>query len=239
MNWTLLNLKPVVSPVIPLKNKRLVERLGYQFVRAELLEQALTHRSYGSHNNERLEFLGDSILNFSVAHALFERFPAAKEGDLSRLRAALVKGDTLAEIAREFDLGDFLKLGEGELKSGGFRRASILADALEAIIGAIFLDAGFEVARNVLMAWFQVRLAALSLSHDEKDPKTLLQEFLQSRKQPLPQYDVVKVEGESHAQMFTVSCRVQALSSATLGVAPSRRAAEKEAAEKMLALILP
>ena len=221
------------------KNKDLEQRLGYQFVNADLLDQALTHRSFAANNNERLEFLGDSILNFSVAHALFQKFPAAKEGDLSRLRATLVKGDTLAEIARGFSLGDFLKLGEGELKSGGAQRGSILADALEAIIGAIFLDSGFEVAKQVLLAWYSLRLDALSVNQDEKDPKTLLQEFLQGRKQPLPQYEVVKVEGESHAQIFTVSCRIKSLSSATLGFGSSRRAAEKEAADKMLALILP
>ncbi len=223
----------------PLKSNQLLKRLGYSFSQPALLQQALTHRSFSSHHNERLEFLGDSILNMSIAHALFLRFPTAKEGDLSRLRASLVKGDTLSEIAREFSLGDCLKLGEGEVKSGGAARSSILADAVEAIIGAIFLDSGFESARDVLLTWYSPRLNALSLEQDEKDPKTLLQEYLQGRRAPLPQYDVVKIEGESHAQLFTVTCRIQSHPSATQGVAASRRAAEKEAAEKMLAQIIP
>lgn len=187
------------------KNNGLTLALGYKFSNADLLHQALTHRSFGATHNERLEFLGDSILNLVIAEALYEKFPAAKEGDLSRLRASLVKGDTLAEVARDFALGEHLRLGEGELRSGGQTRSSILADAVEAIIGAIFLDAGFAQARAIVRTWFQVRMNNMSLAIEEKDPKTLLQELLQGRKKQLPVYEVIDVEGESHAQVFTVS----------------------------------
>lgn len=220
-------------------NKNLSDALGYKFINGNLLHQALTHRSFGATHNERLEFLGDSILNLVIAEALFEKFPSAREGDLSRLRASLVKGDTLAEVAREFSVGDHLRLGEGELRSGGQERSSILADALEAIIGAIFLDSGFEVARKIVRQWFFARMINMSLSIDEKDPKTLLQELLQGRKKSLPVYEVTNVEGESHAQIFTVSCSVAYLSLETSGAGSNRRAAEKEAAEKMLALLKP
>lgn len=223
----------------PAKNNGLTLALGYKFSNADLLHQALTHRSFGATHNERLEFLGDSILNLVIAEALYEKFPAAKEGDLSRLRASLVKGDTLAEVARDFALGEHLRLGEGELRSGGQTRSSILADAVEAIIGAIFLDAGFAQARAIVRTWFQARMNNMSLAIEEKDPKTLLQELLQGRKKQLPVYEVVDVEGESHAQVFTVSCTVAYIDSVTTGVASNRRAAEKEAAEKMLALLKP
>ncbi|HMW48713.1 MAG TPA: ribonuclease III [Cellvibrionaceae bacterium] len=221
------------------KNNHLAHSLGYKFSNPDLLHQALTHRSFGATHNERLEFLGDSILNLVIAEALFEKFPTAKEGDLSRLRASLVKGDTLAEVARDFGLGEYLRLGEGELRSGGQMRSSILADAVEAIIGAIFLDAGFMQARQIVRSWFQARMSNMSLAVEEKDPKTLLQELLQGRKKQLPVYEVVEVEGESHAQVFTVSCTVAHIDSVTTGVASNRRAAEKEAAEKMLALLKP
>lgn len=221
------------------KNKDLSDAIGYKFINGNLLHQALTHRSFGATHNERLEFLGDSILNLVIAEALFEKFPSAREGDLSRLRASLVKGDTLAEVAREFGVGDHLRLGDGELRSGGQERSSILADALEAIIGAIFLDSGFEVARKIVRQWFSVRMINMSLSIDEKDPKTLLQELLQGRKKSLPVYEVTNVEGESHAQIFTVSCSVAYLALETSGAGSNRRAAEKEAAEKMLALLKP
>jgi ribonuclease III len=221
------------------KNNTLAECLGYRFSNLGLLQQALTHRSFGAINNERLEFLGDSILNLVIAEALYEKFPAAREGDLRRLRASLVKGDTLAEVARDFSLGPHLRLGDGELRSGGQERGSILADAVEAIIGAIFIDSGFEQARHIVRDWFKDRMSYMSLAIEEKDPKTLLQELLQGSKKPLPVYEVANVEGESHAQIFTVSCSVAHINSVTTGVASNRRAAEKEAAEKMLALLKP
>lgn len=178
--------------------ERLSQRLGYQFKDGALLQQALTHRSFSRKNNERLEFLGDAILNCTIAQQLYNRFPKAREGQLSRLRAHLVKGETLAELGREFELGECLRLGSGELKSGGFRRDSILADAIEAIIGAISLDQSLDAAQSVIVQWFEQRLQELNLSDNIKDSKTRLQEFLQSRKAPLPQYSVREVSGEAH-----------------------------------------
>lgn len=212
----------------------LIKALGHPFTKVELLDLALTHRSHSNQNNERLEFLGDSIVNFLIAEDLYHRFPEAREGQLSRLRARQVKGATLAEVAREFHLGDYLRLGSGELKSGGYRRDSILADALEAVIGAIYLDAGMTSARERVLAWFQPRLAQLSLKDTQKDPKTRLQEFLQSRQYALPRYDVVQVEGEAHSQVFTVECVVEQLDFRPLGIGSSRRHAEQQAAEKAL-----
>ncbi|GAA5523876.1 ribonuclease 3 [Microbulbifer aestuariivivens] len=209
--------------------ERLCLRLGHQFARTDLLELALTHRSAGSRNNERLEFLGDSILGFTIGAALFDKFPDGREGQLSRLRAQLVSGETLAKLAREMEIGDCLRLGEGEMKSGGFRRASILADAVEALIGAIYLDAGLEVARARVLAWFASRLQHLSLE-TAKDPKTRLQEWLQARQRPLPEYAIVDVSGAEHAQRFVVECRVKGLSEPVRGEASSRRSAEKLAA---------
>lgn len=209
--------------------ERLCQRLGHNFERRDLLELALTHRSHGSRNNERLEFLGDSILGFTIGAALFEQFPQGREGQLSRLRAQLVSGETLAKLAREMDLGDCLRLGEGEMKSGGFRRASILADAVEALIGAIYLDAGLETARERILAWYAPRLQGLSLE-TAKDPKTRLQEWLQARSKPLPQYKVVDIAGAEHAQQFVVECRVSGLKEPVRGQAGNRRAAEKAAA---------
>ncbi|WP_420820183.1 ribonuclease III [Salinicola halophilus] len=215
-------------------------RIGYEFRDRTRLELALTHRSVGGGNNERLEFLGDSIVNFVIGEALFERFPAAREGQLSRLRAGLVKGQTLAVVAREFDLGECLRLGSGEMKSGGHRRDSILADALEAVIGAIYLDAGMDVARSRVLAWFETRLEAIDLHNTQKDPKTRLQEFLQSRQQALPRYEVTLVEGEAHAQTFSVECHVAMLGDEpTLGEGTSRRLAEQQAAEVALAQLEP
>lgn len=208
--------------------------LGHTFNQPELLKLALTHRSYNSNNNERLEFLGDSILNFSIAAALFAQFPKAKEGQMSRLRAKLVKGATLAELSREFKLGDYLYLGSGEMKSGGFRRESILADALEAIIGAIYLDAGLAAATEWVETKFASRLDELSLNASQKDPKTRLQEYLQGRQLPLPVYEVMVIEGQAHAQTFTVECEVSGLDFNPQGVGTSRRFAEQAAAEKAL-----
>lgn len=214
-------------------------RLGHSFSDITLLELAMTHRSAGGQNNERLEFLGDSIVNFVIAEALFRRFPDAREGQLSRLRARLVKGQTLAELAREMGFGEHLRLGSGEMKSGGHRRESILADAVEAVIGAIYLDAGMEAVRVRVLAWYAARLENTSLQDTQKDPKTRLQEFLQSRQSPLPRYEVVNVEGEAHAQTFTVECHVAMLATHTVGVGASRRHAEQQAAEQALELLEP
>lgn len=218
--------------------QRLLHRIGYEFKDESLFDLALTHRSCGARNNERLEFLGDSILNFVVGESLFERFPEAKEGQLSRLRAQMVKGETLAEIAREFDLGPCLNLGEGEMKSGGFRRDSILADAVEAIIGAIHLDKGMACARERVLVWYKSRLDALQLETTRKDPKTELQEFLQAKKSALPEYRVIEVGGEAHAQKFTVECHSVLLKTPTVATASSRRGAEKMAAEAALKQLL-
>jgi len=209
----------------------LISKIGYGFQRADLLELALTHRSFsGKDNNERLEFLGDSILNFTIGEILFHQFPQAKEGQLSRLRASLVKGVTLTKIAQQLDLGPFLKLGPGELKSGGSRRDSILADAVEAIIGAVFLDGGMEQCRALILRWFAPRLQGLTLEDTVKDNKTRLQELLQAHKLPLPAYNILSVEGASHSQYFVVECVVEEANLACRGEGHSRRLAEQMAA---------
>lgn len=195
---------------------------------------ALTHRSFAGRNNERLEFLGDAILNFVAGEALFQRFPLAREGQLSRLRARLVKGETLAILARGFDLGEYLRLGSGELKSGGFRRESILADALEALIGAIYLDTGMDAARDRVLAWLSNEIEGLTLVDTNKDPKTRLQEFLQARASDLPQYEVVDIQGEPHCRSFLVECQVALLNDKTRGQGASRRIAEQVAAAAAL-----
>lgn len=214
----------------------LMRQLKYEFKDVELLQAALTHRSLRGQNNERLEFLGDSLLNFIIAEELYRQFRTAKEGDLSRLRANLVKGETLAEIAQEFKLGDFLRLGPGELKSGGFSRKSILADAIEAIIGAIYLDSSFENCRTIVLQWFDRRFKEITPSI-EKDPKTRLQEYLQAKHLPLPQYVILSIDGEAHAQLFHVECRVPGLAFVTNSVGSTRRKAEQLAAEKYLQLL--
>ena len=208
--------------------------LGHAFTDNALAELALTHRSCGARNNERLEFLGDSILNFVIADALFEKCPQAAEGQLSRLRARLVKGVTLAELAREMALSEFLRLGAGELKSGGFNRKSILADALEALIGAIYLDAGMDACRARILAWYAPRLGDLTLDDTQKDPKTRLQEYLQSRREELPKYQLTEVEGEAHAQLFHIHCEIAALQHPASGAGKSRRVAEQNAASAAL-----
>ena len=218
-------------------NQRLQQSLGYTFVRSELLVQALTHRSYGAVNNERLEFLGDSVLNCSVARALYDAFPELPEGSLSRLRANLVRQETLAEIAAALKLGDTLLLGEGELKSGGFRRPSILADALESLFGAIFLDAGFEEAQRVVRRLFDPLVEKIDPTASGKDAKTQLQEMLQSRRLPLPDYRLVDTRGEAHDQSFIVECVLTKPSLSTRGVGKSRRAAEQEAARQACAAL--
>ena len=213
-----------------MKRQTLCRLLGRDFTRPELLHQALTHRSFGSPNNERLEFLGDSILNCVIAARLYQLYPKLPEGDLSRMRAALVKEQTLAEIAGQLNLGDHLMLGEGELKSGGFRRPSILADALEAIIGAAYLDAGFTAAEAMILALYASLLQELDPKKISKDPKTQLQEYLQGCKHALPQYEVVAIRGEAHEQEFEVECMIPSLDIRTIGVGHSRRSAEQNAA---------
>ncbi|MCL1073642.1 ribonuclease III [Shewanella dokdonensis] len=222
----------------PIKNlPRLCRTLGYEFKDLALLEQALTHRSAANKHNERLEFLGDSILSVIISDKLFHQFPKVTEGDLSRMRATLVRGDTLAKMAKEFKLGDYLTLGPGELKSGGFRRESILADAVEAIIGAIYLDSDLEVVRGLLLHWYEQRLQMIKPGEGQKDAKTQLQELLQGHKKPLPEYQVLKVEGEAHDQTFTVECRVAELAAVVTGTGSSRRKAEQQAAAQVLELI--
>jgi ribonuclease-3 len=218
---------------------RLQKRLAYQFSNSELLELALTHRSRGAKNNERLEFLGDSILNHIVAEALYQKFAAAREGEMSRMRASLVKGETLAELGRELELGDCVKLGPGEMKSGGHRRDSILADTVEAVIGAILLDSDVEQCRTVVLGLMSSRLEALSENSLAKDSKTRLQEFLQSRGKALPNYQLERVEGEDHNQQFFVRCVLPDFSLSVAGSGSSRRKAEQEAAESALAELQP
>ena len=216
---------------------KLSKKLNHNFSDLSLLSEAITHRSKQSKNNERLEFLGDSVLGYVISSELFRRFPDALEGALTRGRAALVKGETLAELAFSLELGDYLQLGPGELKSGGFRRNSILADAMEAIIGAIYLDGGLEAARTYILSLYEEKLAVLSLDKVSKDPKTQLQEQLQAVKKPLPVYEVVATTGSDHEQVFEVKCKVAGLSKSVKGIGRSRRKAEQEAAKKMLKLI--
>jgi ribonuclease-3 len=209
-------------------------RLGHTFQNAALLQQALTHRSHSGLHNERLEFLGDSILNCAVASLLYERYGDIDEGDLSRLRANLVKQQSLYEIAQTLDLSQFLRLGEGELKSGGFRRPSILADTLEALFGAIYLDAGFDAARDVIRVFYIAILDTVDPQTLGKDAKTLLQEYLQSKKIALPQYNVVATHGAAHSQEFEIECLIPKLEIQVFGRGASRRAGEQEAAKKAL-----
>lgn len=215
-------------------DRSLQERLGHTFANPELLDQALTHRSRGARNNERLEFLGDAILSFVVAELLYHAEPDAHEGRLTRLRAYLVRRETLARIARELELGAALRLGPGELKSGGRRRDSILADAFEGVIGAIFLDSGLDACRRVLDALYAERLARAAREVGLKDAKTRLQESLQGQGRALPQYTVVKLEGAAHDQSFTVECQVDGIARPVTGVGTSRRKAEQDAASRAL-----
>ncbi|MGM0594506.1 MAG: ribonuclease III [Pseudomonadota bacterium] len=214
--------------------QRLARSLGYHFRDQGLLQQALTHRSVGRSNNERLEFLGDAILSFVISAELYRRFSDCDEGTLSRLRASLVKGDTLAVLAKELALGEYLNLGSGELKSGGFRRASILADTMEAIFGAIYLDSDIDTIQRIILALYRERLDRVDPSQALKDPKTRLQEFLQSRSLPLPEYEVTDIQGKSHAQTFTVSCRASGLAEPVVSRGSSRRKAEQAAAQEVL-----
>lgn len=213
----------------------LQQRLGYAFRDLALLRQALTHRSHGRPNNERLEFLGDSVLNLVVSRLLFDAFGEVDEGDLSRLRANLVKQQSLHEIANRLDLGPHLKLGEGELKSGGARRPSILADGLEALYGAVLLDGGFDAARAVIAGHYEPVLKTVDPLTLGKDAKTLLQEYLQGRRIPLPVYSVVATHGAAHNQTFEVECAIPKLDIQVVGGGSSRRAAEQAAAKRALA----
>jgi ribonuclease-3 len=215
----------------------LSRELGYTFHKPILLQRALTHRSRGGDNNERLEFLGDSVLGFTVSGYLYQHYPDLTEGELTRLRARLVRKETLAELARSLNLGNYLLLGPGELRTGGFDRASILADALEAIIGAIYVDGGFDAARNFVVRLFGEKLVAFESGIVEKDPKTRLQEYLQKHGLETPRYEVLKVHGEPHKQTFRVECHIPGLATPVEGSGRSRRIAEQEAAARALDLL--
>ncbi|WP_295392121.1 ribonuclease III [uncultured Thiodictyon sp.] len=215
-------------------SRRLARVLGHSFARLELLQQALTHRSAGAVNNERLEFLGDALIGFAVAESLVDRFPQADEGTLSRMRASLVKRESLAQLARGLQLGDYLRLGTGELRTGGHTRDSILADALEAVLGAVYLDGGFARAQTVVANLFRTPLEQLDDARASKDPKTRLQEFLQAHRRPIPDYEVLTVGGTQHAQSFTVSCVLPDDRRYSRGEGSSRRRAEQAAADAML-----
>ncbi|WP_342220675.1 ribonuclease III [Rickettsiella endosymbiont of Miltochrista miniata] len=214
----------------------LCEKLNYRFKNPELLEDALSHRSFrGNKNNERLEYLGDAVLNFVIAAALFRQNIKAREGELSRLRANLVRGETLTDLAQEFELGKYLRLGAGELKTGGAQRKSILADGMEAVVGAIYLDGGFQACENCILRWYENRLENVETLPDLKDPKTRLQEYLQAKKLPLPVYTILALEGPAHQQSFKVECQLHGLPNKAVGIGSSRRRAEQKAAEKILA----
>ncbi len=214
---------------------RLCNAIGYRFTNRELLETALTHRSAGAQNNERQEFLGDAILGFVIADELWGQFPEADEGQLSRLRAKLVKRDALAAVARQLELGRYLLMGPGELRSGGQSRDSTLADALEALLAAVYLDGGYEAARTLILRLFDERVRSLSPDAQEKDPKTRLQEYQQARGLPLPDYEITKVTGEPHDQTFTVRCSIPGSDRESSGSGASRRKAEQAAAKQLLA----
>ena len=214
--------------------ERIEQVLGHVFTQRGLLQQALTHRSFGTPHNERLEFLGDSVLNCVVAALLFERFSDLREGELSRLRANLVRQESLVRIAQALNLGNRLRLGEGEMKSGGFGRPSILADGLEALFGAIFLDAGFAAAHAVIERHYRTMIDAIDPNDAGKDPKTALQELLQGRRLALPEYAMLETRGEAHAQSFNIECRIVSLGLICRGSGSSRRAAEQDAARAAL-----
>lgn len=212
----------------------LSQALGLDLKESKLLKLALTHKSKGWPHNERLEFLGDAILSFIITSELYQRFPKLEEGVLSRLRSNLVKGETLAKLAQELNLGEHLLLGIGELKSGGHHRQSILADTFEAVIGALYLERGLDVTRERILAWYGDAINNVNLVQAEKDPKTLLQEWLQAKGDPLPEYSIVAVQGEPHEQTFTVTCSAVGLKTPTQGRGNSRRQAEQFSAQKAL-----
>lgn len=214
--------------------KTLSEKIGYEFEKKSFLKDALRHRSTKGRNNERLEFLGDAVLNFIIASTLYKKHPHTKEGELSRLRANLVKGETLAALGKEFDLGDYIELGPSELRTGAFVRKSILADAMEAIVGAIYLDGGIAACEKCVLSWYNNRLNEPVNQQSQKDPKSRLQEYLQARQLPLPQYSILKIEGVSHNQVFHIHCEVTGVSTTTQGTGANRREAEQKAAEAFL-----
>lgn len=216
-----------------LATKNLEQQFGYQFKDAKLLEQALTHRSASKMHYERLEFLGDSVLGMIVSKELFNRFPDATEGELTRLRAQIVKGETLAKLARKMGLGEYIIFGPGELKSGSRRRASILADVLESLIGAIFTESGINVTEPVVLRLFSEILDACHPKTIRKDPKTRLQEYLQARSIELPEYDVETISGPAHNQFFKVHCRIKSLNVEAQGEGSSRKSAEQDAADNI------
>lgn len=218
--------------------QQLEKRFGYTFKNRDNLMRALTHRSAAGKHNERLEFLGDSVLSVIISEALFEKFPNSDEGDLSRMRATLVCGRNLAKLAQQFELGDYLVLGPGELKSGGHRRESILADAVEALLGAMYMESGLDLCRNVVLQWYAKQLAEIKPGISHKDPKTRLQEYLQARQRALPVYDVTATQGQAHNQRFTVSCQVEGLAQPICGTGTSRRKAEQHAASQALEQLL-
>ncbi len=214
-----------------LRGNELCKKLGHVFKQPQLLQRALTHRSHTAEHNERLEFLGDSILGCVIAHHLYSNYPQLSEGELSRLRSTLVREETLATLAQQLDLGSHLRLGEGELKSGGFRRPSILADALEALFGAVFQDSGFEAAQQAILNLYVPYLEKIDIQALGKDAKTLLQEYLQGKRIPLPIYNVVALQGDAHAQSFQVECIIPSLKVSARGLGTSRRTAEQQAAQ--------
>ena len=213
---------------------RLSAALGYTFRDTGFLRQALTHRSYSAQHNERLEFLGDSLLNFIIGEQLYQQFPQIDEGELTHMRAELVKGDTLAELANGFALGDYLILGSGESSSGGRLRASLLGDAVEALIAAIYLDAGLAVCRERVLSWWQSRLSAIKPGSNQKDAKTQLQELLQSLKKSLPEYRLLETRGADHCKEFEIACVLEKNSTIFKGVGKTRRSAEQQAAQAAL-----
>jgi len=221
----------------PITLAALAKRIGYEFNDQSILLQALTHRSAKGSHNERLEFLGDSILGFVIAEALFNKFPKHDEGDLTRMRSSLVKGVTLAKLGRDFKLGEHLILGAGELKSGGHKRDSILEDAVEAIIGAVYLDSDQATCKALVLNWFEHHLNVIKPGNEQKDPKTRLQEYLQGKKIALPEYEVIEVTGQSHDQQFTVKCKTSVLDTEVIAKGTSRRKAEQSAAQQVLDLI--
>lgn len=220
-------------------SSKVLRALGYAFDDESLLTRALTHRSVGARHNERLEFLGDALLGMVVAEYLFATFPDADEGQLTRTRATLVNRESLAEVARGLELGDLIHLGEGEMKSGGWRRDSILANTVEALLGAVYLDGGMEACRRTVLRLLEARLTDINPDSTGKDAKTALQEFLQSRRRSLPEYTTMDISGPSHQQIFTVSCQVDSLPEAVLATGPTRRKAEQAAARATLQILNP
>ena len=216
---------------------KLENEINYKFRDKTFLEIALTHRSVGHSNNERLEYLGDAVLGFIIANAIFRKFPQATEGELTRLRSSLVKGETLAELGRELNLGNFIKLGPGEMKSGGWRRDSILANTFEAIIGAVYLDAGMEICQRCVTSLYRQLLSEASPDKLDKDPKTSLQELLQSRRMELPVYQVLSENGDAHERLFTIECTIKGQGISVQAEGHSKRVAEQISAEKALSVL--